>query len=70
MNSILHFATNTFLAWVISWAFFLVTLPYVVKYTGKVAGIGINYGISWIVMLIGIYVLQQFNQPSKDKSDQ
>lgn len=69
MNWILKFATNTIFAWVISWAFFIVTLPFVVKQVGKVAGVSLNYGISWIVMIVAIYILQKLN-PSKSSQDQ
>lgn len=68
MNWLLKFATNTFFAWVLSWAIFIITLPFVVKRVGKVAGVSLNYGISWIVMIVAIYVLQKLN-PSKSNQD-
>jgi hypothetical protein len=61
MNWILKFATNTFFAWVLSWAIFIVTLPFVVQQVGKVKGVGLNYGISWIVMIVLVYILQKLN---------
>jgi hypothetical protein len=65
MNWLLKVAANTFFAYIISWVYFIFSLPFVVKQVGKVRGVGLNYGISWIVMLVVLYVLQKVN-PSKD----
>jgi hypothetical protein len=48
------------IAYVVSWAFFFVTLPLFIYFFGKVKGGAITYGVSWIVMIGVGWVLKQY----------
>jgi hypothetical protein len=50
------------LGYAISWAYFFLTLPILIKLLGKVNGTIINYGLSWIVWIIGTYLIHYFTQ--------
>lgn len=49
---------NTLMAYLISWGYFFISLPFVTKVLGIVRGTTINYLISWGIMLVAIYFLQ------------
>lgn len=49
---------NTVIAYIISWGYFFITLPYITKMLGIVRGTTINYLISWGIMMVSIYFLQ------------
>ena len=40
------------IGYAISWAYFFLTLPIMIKFIGKIVGPIVNYGISWIVWII------------------
>ena len=50
---------NTIIAYIISWGYFLITLPYIKNIMGNVRGTTINYFISWSIMIVAIYFLQK-----------
>ncbi len=54
-------AVNAILAYIISWGYFFFTLPLIVKLTkgNKTVAVAINYGISWVLMLVVLYALQK-----------
>lgn len=54
-------STNVLVAYVISWTYFFITLPFFTKLFGKILGGSINYGISWGVMLFAIYFLEKWD---------
>jgi hypothetical protein len=59
--ALLGLASYALIAYVISWVYFFVTLPLVVRLVGgnKTAGVALNYGISWALMLAVLYALQK-----------
>lgn len=50
------------LGYAISWIYFFLTLPILIKLLGKVNGTIINYGLSWIVWIIATYLIHYFTQ--------
>jgi hypothetical protein len=52
------------LAYGISWLYFFFTVSIIVSIFGKINGVLINYGISWVIMIILIYA---FNPSQKLK---
>jgi hypothetical protein len=43
------------LGYAISWVYFFLTLPFFMKFLGKVNGTVINYGLSWFVWILVTY---------------
>lgn len=43
------------LGYAISWVYFFLTLPFLMKLLGKVNGTIINYGLSWLVWIAVTY---------------
>jgi hypothetical protein len=62
LQKIVKYSTYAFIAWVLSWVFFFVTLPVMVIIFGKVRGAAINYAISWVTLPIIILVLEYVNK--------
>jgi hypothetical protein len=44
-----------FLGYAISWVYFFLSLPILMKLLGKVNGTIINYGLSWLVWILVTY---------------
>lgn len=49
---------NTIIAYVISWGYFFLSLPFMRKHIGIARAATVNYFISWGLMISIIYVLQ------------
>lgn len=56
-ESIIKYSTYAFAGWVLSWVLFLIMLPVMINYFGKVKGAFLNYAFSWISMFIIIIIL-------------
>jgi hypothetical protein len=56
-DSIIKYSTYAFAGWVLSWVLFLIMLPVMINYFGKVKGAFLNYAFSWISMFIIIIIL-------------
>jgi hypothetical protein len=54
------FTVNVIIGYVISWAYFFITLPLFYLVLGKVTGTILNYGISWLVWLGATYYLHKY----------
>ena len=68
MESFLKLSTYAIISYIISWLYFLITLPLFIAFFGKVKGSAINYGISWILMIVVVYILQRFGEKLKLKN--
>lgn len=51
-------SVNTIIAYVISWGYFFLSLPFMTKLVGIARATTLNYLISWGIMISIIYVLQ------------
>ncbi len=49
------------LGYAISWVYFFLSLPLLMKIMGKVNGTIINYGISWLVWIVVSYIIHSSN---------
>ncbi len=47
---------NWLFSYIISWIYFFFTVPFMIYFYGPLKGAGINYIISWILMIILIVV--------------
>lgn len=45
------------LGYAISWVYFFLTLPILIKLLGKINGTIINYGLSWLLWIIVTYII-------------
>ncbi len=63
--SIKGLLANVGISYVISWAFFFITLPLFVSFFGKVTGTALTYGVSWGIMLLVIYIFEKTNVDKK-----
>ena len=52
--------TTSIFAYIISWTYFLVTLPVYIRIFGKVNGTIINYFISWGILLFTFSIIHRF----------
>lgn len=52
---------NVLIGYTLSWIYFLGTLLYFQKIFGKMKGLSINFGLSWIVWFIISYSLHKLN---------
>ena len=53
---------SVILGYAISWVYFFLTLPIMMKIFGKINGAIINYGVSWIVWIVTSYVIKVYNK--------
>jgi hypothetical protein len=60
MDFYVQLSTNAIISYAISWGFFFLTLPIFIHLFGKVKGSIIDYGVSWFIMFVIIYLLQRF----------
>ena len=56
-DTIIKYSKYAFAGWVLSWGLFLIMLPLMIRYFGKVKGSLLNYMFSWISMFIIIIIL-------------
>lgn len=57
-NNIIKYSEYAFAGWFLSWILFFIMLPFMIHFFGKVKGAVINYGFSWISMVIIILGLE------------
>ena len=57
-DEIIKFSAFAFTGWLLSWVLFFIMFPFMVRVFGKVNGAAINYGFSWISMLLIIVGLE------------
>jgi hypothetical protein len=58
IQRLLQVSTYVITGWVISWLVFLLALPIMMRVFGKVRGAALNYGMSWLIMVAVILVLE------------
>ncbi len=56
-DSIIKYSKYAFAGWVLSWGLFIIMLPLMIRYFGKVKGTLFNYVFSWISLIIIIKIL-------------
>lgn len=57
-DEIIKLSAFAFTGWIISWIMFFIMVPFTVRSFGKVKGTAINYGFSWIFMILIIIGLE------------
>jgi len=57
-NNIIKYSEYAFTGWFLSWILFFIMLPFMIRLFGKVKGAAVNYGFSWISMVIIILGLE------------
>ena len=55
-EKIIKYSTYAFAGWFLSWVLFLIMLPVMIRYFGKVKGVFVNYTFTWILMLLLYYL--------------
>ena len=48
---------NLVIGYIISWTYYILTLPFFVSKIGKISGATINYFISWGLLLVVFFIL-------------
>ena len=56
-DTIIKYSKYAFAGWVLSWGLFIIMLPFMIRYFGKVKGTLFNYVFSWISLFIIINIL-------------
>ena len=56
------------LGYAISWVYFFLTLPFLMKLLGKVNGTIINYGLSWLVWIVVTYATHSTAPDDEDSN--
>ena len=51
-DTIIKYSKYAFAGWVLSWGLFIIMLPLMIRYFGKVKGTLFNYVFSWISLFI------------------
>lgn len=64
-DKIIKYSAYTFTGWFVSWVLFFIMLPFMVRYYGKIRGVSLNYGFSWLSMVAIILGLEFGLQPWK-----
>jgi len=62
-DKIIEYSAYTFTGWFVSWVLFFIMLPFMVRYYGKIRGVSLNYGFSWLSMVAIILGLEFGLQP-------
>ena len=57
-HNLIEYSEYAFTGWVITWILFFIMLPFMIHFFGKVKGVFLNYGFSWISMVIIILGLE------------
>jgi len=57
-HNLVEYSEYAFTGWALSWILFFIMLPIMIHFFGKVKGAVINYGFSWISMVIIILGLE------------
>jgi hypothetical protein len=50
--NVLHLSKTVLISYIVAWLYFFITLPFFIKFLGKIKGSFINYWISWGVMIL------------------
>ena len=58
IQEIIEFSAYAFTGWLLSWILFFIMLPFMIHFFGKVKGGALNYGFSWISMILIILGLE------------
>jgi hypothetical protein len=57
-HNLIEYSEYAFTGWAISWILFFIMLPFMIHFFGKIKGAVVNYGFSWISMVIIILGLE------------
>jgi hypothetical protein len=57
-HNLIEYSEYAFTGWILSWILFFIMLPFMIHFFGKVKGAVVNYGFSWISMIIIIVGLE------------
>jgi hypothetical protein len=57
-HNLIEYSEYAFTGWILSWILFFIMLPFMIHFFGKVKGAVVNYGFSWISMVIIILGLE------------
>ena len=57
-HNLIEYSEYAFTGWILSWILFFIMLPIMIHFFGKVKGAVVNYGFSWISMVIIILGLE------------
>jgi hypothetical protein len=57
-HNLIEYSEYAFTGWALSWILFFIMLPFMIHFFGKVKGAVVNYGFSWISMVIIILGLE------------
>ena len=68
-QELIEFSAYAFTGWVVSWVVFFILLPFMIRVFGKARGAAVNYGLSWVVMVVVILGLE-FGLEKKDLFDE
>ncbi len=69
IQKLIKLSAFAFTGWAVSWILFFVLLPLMVNVFGKVRGAALNYGLSWVSMVVVIIGLEYFYQKEKQDID-
>ena len=57
-HNLIEYSEYAFTGWFLSWILFFIMLPFMIHLFGKMKGAAVNYGFSWISMVIIILGLE------------
>lgn len=57
-HNLIEYSEYAFTGWALSWILFFIMLPFMIHFFGKVKGAVVNYGFSWMSMIIIIIGLE------------
>jgi hypothetical protein len=57
-HNLIEYSEYAFTGWILSWILFFIMLPFMFRFFGKVKGGLLNYGFSWVSMVIIILGLE------------
>ena len=57
-DKIIKYSAYAFTGWFLSWVLFLIMLPLMIQKYGKIKGTSLNYGFSWVSMIVIILGLE------------
>lgn len=62
LNRVIELSTYTIIGWIVSWIVFFLVYPIMLALFGKVQASVISYGISWIAMILVIFILEYIDK--------
>jgi hypothetical protein len=66
IQKLIKLSAFAFTGWALSWILFFVLLPLMVSLFGKAKGAAVNYGLSWVSMVVIIIVLELIYRKEKN----